>query len=138
MTKDEARSLLKVHAGNNEACFDQGYCFKLRYGIKSEEEIEKLFDKFSELLHKEDYAKAKEVLENLKDLFYKENISRDLLADIQSIQAQSILYIHQKETYGERIGIYTEVLSETLVYLLENVEQPFVAYDHYKENYDLE
>ena len=125
MTKDEARSLLKVHAGNNEACFDQGYCFKLRYGIKSEEEIEKLFDEI--------FA----CLKCLKDLFYKENISRDLLADIQSIQAQSILYIHQKETYGERIGIYTEVLSETLVYLLENVEQPFVAYDHYKENYDL-
>lgn len=126
MTKDEARRLLKVHAGSNEACFDQGYCFKLRYGIKSEEEIEKLFDEI--------FA----CLKCLKDLFYKENISRDLLADIQSIQAQSILYIHQKETYGERIGIYTEVLSETLVYLLENVEQPFVAYDHYKENYDLE
>lgn len=125
MTKDEARSLLKVHAGSNEACFDQGYCFKLRYGIKSEEEIEKLFDEI--------FA----CLKCLKDSFYKENISRDLLADIQSIQAQSILYIHQKETYGERIGIYTEVLSETLVYLLENIEQPFVAYDHYKENYDL-
>lgn len=125
MTKDEARSLLKVHAGSNEACFDQGYCFKLRYGIKSEEEIEKLFDEI--------FA----CLKCLKDSFYKENISRDLLADIQSIQAQSILYIHQKETYGERIGIYTEVLSETLVYLLENVEQLFVAYDHYKENYDL-
>lgn len=86
MTKDEARSLLKVHAGSNEACFDQGYCFKLRYGIKSEEEIEKLFDEI--------FA----CLKCLKDSFYKENISRDLLADIQSIQAQSILYIHQKET----------------------------------------
>lgn len=31
-------------------------------------EIEKLFDKFSELLHKEDYAKAKEVLENLEQI----------------------------------------------------------------------
>ena len=98
MTKDEARSLLKVHAGSNEACFDQGYCFKLRYGIKSEEEIEKLFDEI--------FA----CLKCLKDSFYKENISRDLLADIQSIQAQSIIYSSKRNLWRTYWHIYRSII----------------------------
>lgn len=126
MTNDEAINLLAIHAGRNEECFDQGYCFKLRYGIKDEEAIEDLFDEI--------FA----CLKCLKDLFYNEQIDRHIIADLHSILAQSILYINLNKAYVERISIYTEVLSETLVYLLENAEQPFEAYDHYKENYDLE
>ena len=126
MTKEEAKNLLAIHAGRTEECFDQGYCFKLRYGLKSEDEIEKLFDEIMACL------------KCLKDLFYNEEIARQMMADLQSILAQSILYINLNKGHVERVGIYTEVLAETLVYLLENVEQPFEAYDHYKENYDLE
>lgn len=126
MTKDEAINLLAIHAGRNEEYFDQGYCFKLRYGMKSEDEIEKLFDEIMACL------------KCLKDMFYHDEIARQMMADLQSILAQSMLYINLNKAYVERISIYTEVLSETLVYLLENVEQPFEAYDHYKENYDLE
>lgn len=126
MTKEEAKNLLAINAGRNEECFDQGYCFKLRYGMKSEDEIEKLFDEIMACL------------KCLKDLFYNDEIARQMMADLQSILAQSILYINLNKGYVERVGIYTEVLTETLVYLLENVEQPFEAYDHYKENYDLE
>lgn len=126
MTIEEAKNLLAIHAGRIEECFDQGYCFKLRYGMKSEDEIEKLFDEIMACL------------KCLKDLFYNDKIARQMMADLQSILAQSILYINLNKGHVERVGIYTEVLAETLVYLLENVEQPFEAYDHYKENYDLE
>ena len=52
-------------------------------------EIEKLFDKFSELLHKEDYAKAKEVLENLEQILGYD--------DPSVYEARSSLEIEQME-----------------------------------------
>lgn len=126
MTKDEAINLLAIHAGRNEECFDQGYCFKLQYGIKDEEEIEELFDEIIACL------------KCLKDLFDNEQIYRHIIADLHSILTKSISYINLNKAYVERISIYTEVLSETLGYIVEDAEQPFEAYDHYKENYDLE
>ncbi|MBR1703682.1 MAG: hypothetical protein IJ716_17345 [Lachnospiraceae bacterium] len=34
------------------------------------------------------------------------------------------------------VGILAEVLSETLYNLLDKAEDPFEAFDNYKENYD--
>lgn len=52
-------------------------------------EIEKLFDKFSELLHKEDYAKAEEVLGNLEQILGYD--------DPSVYEARSSLEIEQME-----------------------------------------
>jgi hypothetical protein len=57
-------------------------------------------------------------------------------ADVNEILYGSILYSHHKGPHYELVQIFAEVLSETLVQLLENTESPFEAFDHYKENYD--
>lgn len=46
------------------------------------------------------------------------------------------MYINSQAINYPVVGVFAEVLSETLFYLLENIENPFGAFDNYKENYD--
>lgn len=75
-------------------------------------------------------------MKELKECFYLPEVERELLADVNEILYGSILYSHHKGSHYVAVQIFAEVLSETLVQLLENTEYPFEAFDHYKENYD--
>lgn len=124
MTELEARFILGTHAGRTEN-FMEGYVYALRYGIKSFEKQQRKFDEIFECLKK------------LEKIFYCQKIEREILEDLCVIQYQSILYINNKNgLYTKQIQILTEVLAETIVYLLENVENPFEAYENYKINYE--
>lgn len=61
---------------------------------------------------------------------------RELLADLSGIIYGSILYVNCIKSDSGIVGVFTEVLSETIVALLENVPNPFEAFDNYKINYD--
>lgn len=123
MTEAEARSKIAVHAGKHDD-FSDGYVYALKYGFQSISELQQKFDDIFTCLKK------------LKTAFYNNAIERELLADVSEILYASILYVNSQKTAGHVVRIFSEVLSETLVYLLENTEYPFEAFDHYAENYD--
>ncbi|WP_032120939.1 hypothetical protein [Clostridium amazonitimonense] len=123
MTKAEARLKIALHAGRNDN-FSEGYIYALRYGFKNLPELQQ---KFEEIFV---------YLKELKESFYSPEIERELLADLNEILYESILYISNKKLDYCVVQIFAEILSETLVYLLENAEYPFEAFDSYKENYD--
>ena len=45
-------------------------------------------------------------------------------------------YIEKQNTIEAQQDVSAEILSETLVDLFGDMEEPFVAFDSYKENYD--
>lgn len=123
MTKAEARLRLAIHAGRSND-FSEGYRYALRYGFNHVLELQQKFDDIFLCL------------KELKECFYLPKVERELLADVNEILYGSILYCHHKGSHYGAVQIFAEVLSETLVQLLENTEYPFEAFDHYKENYD--
>lgn len=123
MTTAEARLKISVHAGKTENFYD-GYRYALRYGFHNFRDIQQKYD---------------EIFECLKVLYESScfvNIDKELLSELNEILWGSILYINSQAVNYQAVGVFTEVLSETLFYLLENVENPFNAFDNYKENYD--
>ena len=123
MTPQQAKAKLSIHAGKTEN-FSEGYAYALRYGFS---DIETLQQKFDEIFI---------CLKVLKEEFYIVGIDKELLSDLNQILFQSILYRNSKADNCRIVGVFAEVLSETLCYLLENTENPFEAFDNYKENYD--
>ena len=63
-------------------------------------------------------------------------LDKELIRDLSQILWQSILYINKQLSYYHAIGVFAEILSETLVDFLGDIEEPFVAFDNYKMNYD--
>ncbi len=62
---------------------------------------------------------------------------KELIRDLSHILWQNILYMNKQLSYYRAIGVFAEVLSETLMDLLgEDTQEPFLAFDNYKENYD--
>ncbi len=119
----QARIKLSMHAGKTEN-FSDGYVYALKYSFYN---IEQLQQKFDEIFI---------CLKELREEFYAGCVEKELLADLNTILLQSILYSNSKADNCEIAGIFAEVLSETLCYLLENAENPFESFDNYKENYD--
>lgn len=123
MTTVEARLKISMHAGKTENFFD-GYRYALRYGIQNLEDIQQKYD---------------EIFMCLKVLYETScfvNIDKELLSELNEILWGSILYVNSQASNYRVVGVFAEVLSETLFYLLENIENPFDAFDNYKENYD--
>lgn len=123
MTNQEARLKIAIHSGRTEK-FSEGYLYALRYGFKDISDIQQKFDDIFICLNE------------LKEVFYSSGAERELLADINEILYGSILYINRNKNDFSVVNIFAEVLSETMVYLLENAEYPFEAFDNYKLNYD--
>lgn len=123
MTQTEARYKLAMHAGKTEDFF-MGYRNAMRDGFKN---ISELQQKFEEI-----FACLKE----LKEVFYAGKIEREIIAELSEILNGCIIYIRNKEKAYDIVEIFAEVLSETIVNLLMNVENPFGAFDNYKDNYD--
>lgn len=123
MTAKEARLKISIHAGRAEN-FDNGYRYALKYGLRNLEDIQHKFDEIFICL------------KILKKACYFIHLDKELLADLNEILFGSILYINNQENNYHVVGVFAEVLSETLLYLLENTENPFIAFDNYKENYD--
>lgn len=127
MTKAEAMARIGTHAGRT-GNFEQGYVYALRYGFKNlEEQQQKLDEIFA-------------CLRILQEEFYQPEIDRQLAADVWAIQYQSILYLNQEHAAEQKrlVQIGAEVLAETMLYLLEQAENPLEAYDSYRENYEIE
>ncbi len=123
MTTKEARMKISMHAGATEN-FSDGYRYALRYGFHNLKDIQQQFD---EILM---------CLKVLKEAGYFVHMDKALLAELNEILLGSILYINRQAIHYRAVGIFAEVLSETLVYIFENTENPFEAFDNYKENYD--
>lgn len=123
MTKEEAKLRIAMHAGRTEG-FTEGYRYAMKFGFKNVAELQSQFD---DLLM---------CMKELEECFYSSEIQRELLADIHEILFGSILYVNNKERDYVVVQVLTEVLAETMTYLLENVENPFEVYDNYKVNYD--
>lgn len=123
MTAAEAISKISMHAGRTEN-FSDGYRYALKFGFGSLEDIERRFDEIFVCL------------KILKSTSYFSTLDKELLADLNEILLGSIIYMNRQQDNYRIIGVFAEVLSETLMYLLENAEDPFVAFDNYKENYD--
>lgn len=123
MTITEARFKISMHAGRTENFF-YGYRYALKYGFRNLECIQHQFDEIFICL---------KILRQADSFLF---LDKELLADLSEILWGSILYINRQETNYHIIGVFAEVLSETLLYLLENTEEPFIAFDYYKENYD--
>lgn len=122
MTSEEAKEKIAIHSGSAEG-FAAGYVYALRYGFCDNlEDIQQKFD---------------EIFMCLKVL--KESscfLDKELIRDLSQILWQSILYVNKQLSYYRVIGVFAEVLSETLIDLFGDIEEPFVAFDNYKENYD--
>ena len=63
-------------------------------------------------------------------------LDKELMRDLSQILWISILYMNKQSPHFRVIGVFAEILSETLVDLFGDMEAPFVAFDCYKENYD--
>ncbi len=123
MTTTEARLKISMHAGTTEN-FSNGYRYALKYGFSDLENIQHQFDEIFICL------------KILKEDSCSLSLNKELLADLNEILWGSILYINCQNANYRIVGVFAEVLSETLLYLLENTEEPFIAFDNYKENYD--
>ena len=123
MTTQEARNKISMHAGATEN-FSDGYSYALRYGFHNLEDIQQQFDEILICL---------KVLQEASDFVH---LDKTLLAELNAILWSSILYINNQGLHYRAVGVFAEVLSETLVYIFENIENPFHAFDNYKENYD--
>lgn len=122
MTAEEARTRIAIHAGSAEG-FTGGYVYALRYGLCNNlEDIQQKFDEIFLCL---------KILKKTSCFW-----DNELIRDLSQILWQSILYMNKQLSYYRVIGIFAEVLSETLVDLLGDTEEPFVAFDNYKGNYD--
>ena len=64
------------------------------------------------------------------------SIEKELFVELHEILWGSILYVNSQAFCYRAVGVFAEVLSETLYYLLDEAEDPFEAFDNYKENYD--
>lgn len=122
MNAEEARRRIAVHAGKTER-FTEGYRYALRYGFCTLADIQEKFD---------------DLLTCLQRLMEAACLDADrlLLAELHEILWAGIVYVNTRESYRRAVGVFTEVLSETLVYLLEDEADPFAAFAHYRENYD--
>lgn len=123
MTTGEARLKISIHAGKTENFLD-GYRYALKYGFRDLEDMQQMFDEIFFCL------------KILKEASYFVHIDKELLAELNQIVWGSILYVNRQAINYRIVGVFAEVLSETLCYLLENIESPFDAFDNYKENYD--
>ncbi len=123
MTTKEAREKISMHAGKTEN-FSNGYRYALKYGFQNLEDIQHQFDEIFICL------------KVLKEASYFIPFEQELFGELSEILWGTILYINRQAHDYRVIGVHAEVLSETLLYLLENAENPFVAFDNYKENYD--
>lgn len=124
MTAEEARAGIAIHAGNAEG-FTDGYVYALRYGFRNNlEDVQQKFD---------DIFKCLKVLKKSSCFLY---LDKELIRDLSQILWQSILYMRKQLSYYRVIGVFAEVLSETLVDFFGDTEEPFAAFDNYKGNYD--
>lgn len=123
MTVVEAKSIISMHAGRTEN-FSEGYRYTLKYGFCNRGEIQQQFDEIFVCL------------KVLQGASYALSSDTELLADLHEILLGSIIYMNRQQADYPIIGVFAEVLSETLLSLLENTKEPFIAFDHYKENYD--
>ena len=123
MTTTEARRKLSMHAGRTDD-FSNGYRYALKYGFPDLERIQQQFDEIFICLKS---------LKKDSDGFLLE---KELLSDLNEILWGSILYLNRQEAHYRIIGVFAEVLSETLSYLLEDTEDPWIAFENYRENYD--
>ena len=122
MTKEEARVRLAMHAGKGET-FTQGYRYAVKYGFPS---LSSLKEQFDEL-----FLCLKELL---KEPYGAEQ--KELFADLSEIILGSILYINRQGKQYRVVGVFAEVLAETMYNIAEGVENPFEAFDAYPDNYD--
>lgn len=76
------------------------------------------------------------ILKILQEASYFVHMNKTLLAELNEILLSSILYINCQKIHYRTVGVFAEILSETLVYIFQNIENPFHAFDNYKENYD--
>lgn len=123
MTTTEARLKISMHAGRTEN-FSDGCRYALKYGFQNLSDIQQKYD---------------EIFICLKVLYENScfvNIDKEILSELNEILWGSILYINSQEAGYRVVGVFAEVLLETMFYLLENIENPFDAFDNYKENYD--
>ena len=123
MTPAKARLKLAVHAGETEN-FAGGYRYALKYGFCN---LEDMIQKFDEIFI---------CLKLLNETGRLAQIDRELLTQLSELLWGSVSYINSQKIHSRVVGIFAEVLSETLFCLLENSEHPFDAFDNYKTNYD--
>lgn len=121
MTSEEARTRIAIHAGSAEG-FTAGYVYALRYGFGNLEDVQRKFD---------DIFRCLKVLEKPSCFSDKE-----LIVDLSQILWQSILYVNKQLSDYRVIGVFAEVLSEVMIDFWGDTQEPFVAFDNYKENYD--
>lgn len=122
MNAAEAKLTLAMHAGRTED-FGNGYRYRLKYGFSALHEMRNMFDEI--------FACLKVLQENS----YFSRPDKEALADISELLWGSVLYVNSQAGHYRVIGVFAEVLSETLLYLLEDAEDPFAAFDAYMENY---
>ena len=123
MTLEEAREKISLHAGRTENFFD-GYRYSLRSGFHDLESVQQKFDEIFTCL---------KMLEKASCFA---SIEKELLVELHEILWGSILYVNSQAFCYRAVGVFAEVLSETLYNLLDKAEDPFEAFDNYKENYD--
>lgn len=123
MTIEQARVTISMHAGTTENFFD-GYCYALRYGFS---DLQSIIQRFDEMMC---------CLQTLYEFSYPIHTDRVLLAELQAMVYNSILYCNRQCADARVVGVFAEVLSETLLSILEGTENPFSAFADYKENYD--
>lgn len=122
MTQEEAKKRLAMHAGKGEA-FTQGYRYAVKYGFPSLSSLKEQFDELFLCLK----ALAKEP-------YWAEQ--KELFADLSEIMLGSILYINRQGKQYRVVGVFAEVLAETMWCIAEGAENPFEAFDAYPDNYD--
>lgn len=124
MTKAEARLKISIHAGKTEY-FSEGYRYLLKYGVQ---DLSVLQQKFDEIFM---------CLKVLKEASGIEGMDKELFLELNEMLWGGILYINSQANHYRAVGVFSEVLSETINYLLQGIKDPFEAFDNYKDNYDI-
>ena len=105
MTPAKARLKLAVHAGETEN-FAGGYRYALKYGFCN---LEDMIQKFDEIFI---------CLKLLNETGRLAQIDRELLTQLSELLWGSVSYINSQKIHSRVVGIFAEVLSETLFFLL--------------------
>lgn len=123
MTETEARLKISMHAGETED-FSRGYRYALKYGFSDFANLQKMFDEIFLCL------------KELERVSFLVTFDRKLLYELNEMLHGSILYVNSQAAYYKKVGVFAEVFSETICYLLNGSEGYFEAFANYKENYD--
>ncbi len=139
MTKDEAKTLLSYHSGRNSDIHSEKWTGGFLGSLRP----------FGGTLSDDNFKEVMECMLTLADEFAKDAISRDLMGDVVSMITLARSWSSPDGMLGrnnllteeqrERIFSWTDVMSVSLIYLLEGDEEDARdEYDCWLEEFESE